>query len=187
MSKELWVDIPRFEGLYQISNFGRVKSFKIVKSGKILSIKNKTGWYLSIVLKNRTFNRSEKIHRLVAFAFIENPNIYNVVNHKDGNKQNNHFQNLEWCTSKENVIHAMSLNPNMCKGMNFHNTNIKPKTIIQKSLKGKFIQKYKNSKEAFMNTGICARNILQVASRDEYKPGLTRKQAGGFIWEFESI
>jgi len=118
---EVWKDIPDYEGLYQVSNYGRVKSLSrtvIYKRKRnyridyckehILScIKEK---YLSVGLK-KTCDRQRKflLHRLVANAFIPNPDGLPFINHKDCNKHNNYVGNLEWCTPKDNSVHA-SLN-----------------------------------------------------------------------------
>lgn len=182
---ETWKDIKGFEGIYQISNMGRVKSFKADPNGRILSIKNSKGDYLNIVLCHGNKRRSVKVHRLVAEAFIPNPDNKPEVNHKDGNKQNNRVGNLEWATRIENQRHALALNPNILKGMVQYNRYIRPRTIQQFTMDGRFVAEYANSTEAEKATGVCQRNILQVANRDEYKPGKTRRQAGGYIWRFK--
>lgn len=109
---ELWKDIKNYEGLYQVSNMGRIKSLKRIikyKNGrnqvynskilKPLSYKDK---YLKIVLYKNKIGKTFAIHRLVAQAFIPNPYNYPVINHKDENKHNNKVDNLEWCTVKYN-------------------------------------------------------------------------------------
>lgn len=182
---ETWKDIKGFEGIYQISNMGRLKSFKSDPSGRILSLKNRKGDYLSIVLCYGTKRRYTRIHRLVAEAFVPNPHNKPEVNHIDGNKQNNRADNLEWVTRTENHRHAIKMNPNILWGIVKYNRFTRPKTIQQFSLDGNFVAEYPNAAEASRVTGICQRNILQVANRDEYRPGKTRSQAGGFIWRFK--
>ena len=106
---ETWRDIPGWEGIYQISNLGRVKSCKVIPSGKVMRLSNKTGDYIRIVLqKNGRKNETHLVHRLVAKLFLPNPSNLPVVNHKDGNKQNNSVSNLEWCTVAENNAHAIA-------------------------------------------------------------------------------
>lgn len=182
--REIWEEIPGFSQ-YQISNKGRLKSFKSrPQNGLVLSNINATGGYLSVVLRRKEGDRYTRIHRLVAEAFIPNPENKREVNHKDSDKQNNRVDNLEWATPVENCRHAARVNPDMLSGMKYHNQVVRPKTISQFTLSGELLAEYPNSVEAQKATGVCQRNILQVASRDEYKPGKTRKQAGGFIWVY---
>ena len=104
--KEEWRDIKGYESLYQVSNLGRIKSLKNNRDNyreKILKVvqRGKHG-YLGIGLHKNGKSKSFYIHRLVAEAFIPNPNNYKEVNHKDENKQNNRVENLEWCTREYN-------------------------------------------------------------------------------------
>ena len=95
METEIWKDVPGYEGLYQVSNFGRVKSFKKYKSGYVMKNTNKNGWYFTIVLQGINKPKTTKrIHRIVAELFIPNESNLPIVNHKDMNKQNNHYLNL---------------------------------------------------------------------------------------------
>lgn len=109
MKKEIWKDIPEYEGYYQISNLGRLKTLK--REGFILndrirkSVKDQKG-YLKLGLNKNNKKKMFRISRLVAEAFIPNPNNYPQINHKDGNKQNNHYKNLEWCNNSQNRIHG---------------------------------------------------------------------------------
>nr|DAU67687.1 MAG TPA: homing endonuclease [Caudoviricetes sp.] len=118
--KEIWKDIKGYEGLYQISNLGRVKSLigfgghRYIKREKILKAwKCKThdngDYYLYITLSKNKVHTKKSVHRLVAENFIENYNNLPEVNHKDGNKQNNCVFNLEWCTYKENQNHSWTI------------------------------------------------------------------------------
>lgn len=113
--EEEWKDIEGYEGKYQVSNLGRVKSlervvpngesgFRIVKE-KFLQTKSNQNKYIKVSLSGRSF----RVHRLVAEAFIENPNSLPEVNHKDGLKCNNVITNLEWCTPKHNINHNKKL------------------------------------------------------------------------------
>ena len=109
---EVWKDVVGFEGLYQVSNFGRVKSLakKAGKSSRDERIKTPIICCSGYAKVNTCKNNDQKqisIHRLVAEAFIPNPENKPCVNHIDGNKLNNHVDNLEWCTQKENVQHAI--------------------------------------------------------------------------------
>lgn len=98
---EQWQDIPGYEGLYQVSTLGRIKGNRGIKSLRI----DKRG-YLTVWLCKDSIQKNYKAHRLVALAFIPNPENKATVNHIDGNKQNNCVENLEWATHSENINHA---------------------------------------------------------------------------------
>lgn len=106
--EEIWKDIIGYEGLYQISNLGNVKSLprKHSPKNKILkpSLNNK-GYLIIKLCKNKKHNQ-KKMHRLIASAFIPNPENKPQINHIDCVKTNNSIPNLEWCTAKENIVHA---------------------------------------------------------------------------------
>ena len=184
---EEWKWIKGFEGLYQISNLGRLKSFHKNKSeGRIMSLANVNGWYFTVILRDKHGEYSTKrIHRLVAEHFIgEIPKGYHV-HHKDGNKQNNRVDNLEIIPPKEHTKESMKQRPDYCKGMNEYNQYIRPRHIQQYDLEGHFIAEYANCKIASELTGVCRRNILQVADKQPFNSkGSIRKQAGGYIWKF---
>lgn len=102
--EEVWKDIVGYEGKYQVSNLGRVKSlnYKQTNSERILKENtDKKGYKRAHLFKNGK-GVHISIHRLVAEAFIPNPNNYPQVNHKDENKANNNMENLEWCTNEYN-------------------------------------------------------------------------------------
>jgi hypothetical protein len=110
MDNEEWRSIIGYEGLYEISNFGRIKSLQrpyqklIIKKQKI----DKYGYLVvNISLPTEVIRKHTTIHRLVALAFISNPENLPSINHKDGNKLNCRWDNLEWCTVLENNIHAL--------------------------------------------------------------------------------
>lgn len=106
--QEIWKDIKGYEGLYQISNLGRVKSLvrKRVLKERILKPKKKNSGYLFVCLCKNGELKYFHIHRLVAIAFIVNQKNKSQINHKDCNKENNNINNLEWVTPKENNLHA---------------------------------------------------------------------------------
>lgn len=103
---EIWKDVDGYDGLYQVSNFGRVKSFKH-KTPRILKAKAHTGGYLRVELYGNGQADGRFIHRLVAQTFIPNPENKPTVNHIDGDKTNNRIENLEWATQHENNQHAV--------------------------------------------------------------------------------
>lgn len=110
---EIWKDIQGYEGLYQVSNLGRVRSLNKYdrrgrfKEGKIKLISDNGNGYCVVNLKVDGEQKSRSVHRLVAQAFIPNPNNLPEINHIDGNKKNNTISNLEWCDRSDNLRHAI--------------------------------------------------------------------------------
>ena len=167
--QEIWKDIKDYEGIYQVSNFGRIKN-----KTKILSPQISNCGYLRIILKNKHYS----VHRLVAETFIPNFKNKPQVNHIDGNKTNNSVTNLEWVTDSENQIHNyknLQFKPSMLnkKGKN----HVASKNIYQFDKNNNFIKEWTSIVEASKTLNICACNITQCAKGD-------RKTAGGFIWKY---
>lgn len=116
---EIWKDIPGYEGEYQASDRGRIRSKdKIIKSscrnggsrlrqGKILKLNKKKDGYLDACLSKDGVVKTHKAHRLIAMAFLERPEGKNYINHKNLNKTDNRVTNLEWVTASENSKHAI--------------------------------------------------------------------------------
>lgn len=100
---EIYRDIPGYEGYYQASNRGNIKS---VRTGKVLAQTKNNGGYPMVSISVNCKHEMKTVHRLVAKAFIENPYNFPQVNHKDGNKENNSVTNLEWTTNEINRKHA---------------------------------------------------------------------------------
>ena len=102
--KEEWRDIAGYEGKYQVSNLGRVKSLNYKRTGKhkILKLLKGSDGYFYIGLCKNGIKKNNLVHRLIAQSFIENPDDFPEVNHRDENKQNNKVSNLEWCTHQYN-------------------------------------------------------------------------------------
>lgn len=130
--EEIWKDIPEWEGFYQASTFGRVRSVDRVlmtqnshgflsprkHKGKIISPNTNNRGYLYLCLcKDNNHHWFAKVHRLIAMTFLPNPNHLSDVNHKDGDKLNNKVDNLEWCSHSENQKHALrtGLNINLMR------------------------------------------------------------------------
>lgn len=116
MSNEIWKDIKGYEGLYSISNTGRVKRLarnriiatgvnKPLKEKEIKTFKGKLG-YIHVNLWKNGQIKQHRIHRLIMLAHTNKPEDKNIINHIDGDKSNNTLGNLEWCTARENTIHA---------------------------------------------------------------------------------
>jgi len=184
--KEIWMDVSNFIGIYQISNLGRLKSFKDDKNGVILSNKNSKGDYLRCVLSNKHIKKTKLLHRLVYETFVSDIKKGYEIDHIDSNKQNNAIENLQCLSTKEHAKKTIIDYPNRCLAMNLYNKN-RTRRVYQYTIDMVFVNSYYSAKEAFLKTGVCARNITQVASKTEYKPGLKRSQAGGFIWKYKKL
>lgn len=170
--EEIWKDIEGYEGLYQVSNMGRVRSLRkniILKK----SITNRG--YERVVLFIGNKPKGFTVHRLVAMAFIPNPDNLPQVNHKDENKTNNCAGNLEWCTQEYNHNYG-TINIRISqKQLNDKN---KSKVVLQYTLDGTFIKEWKSTRDVKRNLGFthtriseCCRNI--------------RKTAYGYIWKYK--
>ena len=159
---EMWKDIKGYEGLYEVSNLGRVKSKR-----KIL--KPIDGEYLKVGLSKNGVQKTIAIHRLVAQCFVENKNNYSFVNHKDENKHNNSMENLEWCTNIYNVNYGKR-NEKVSKSQSKYK-------IIQKDKNNKIIRKYDNIWDLRKSTNYETTNIRKCC-KGQYK------YAYGYIWEY---
>lgn len=173
MKKEIWKPVVGYEGLYEVSNWGRVKSIKFGKEIILKQSKNKKTGRLHVVLCKNGILKTYSVHRLVAEAFIDNPNNYKEVNHKDENPQNNVVSNLEWCDAKYNCNYG-TRNKRISEKM----TNGKlSKSVLQYDLEGNFIKEWKSTAECGRN-GFCNHHVA-ACCRGE------RKTHKGFIWRYE--
>lgn len=167
IDKERWLDIVGFENCYQISDLGRVKSFAKIQNGFKEIIKKQVidnrGYYRVSLGKNGT-KKTLKVHRLVASNFCKNPYNYNEVNHIDGNKLNNNYINLEWCTRKQNMEHASKNNllPKLCGEQN-NCSKLKEKTVIY------IIESKLTPKEISIKTGVNICSIYDIRSGRSWK------------------
>lgn len=116
MSKELWRPVPGLDGFYEVSTFGRVRSKdRIIRTkngprlvkGRVRALHSGSERYMSCHIWVNGNRKSPKVHILVCRSFLgEKPSVEHEVNHKDGNRSNNHLENLEWCTPSQNMVHA---------------------------------------------------------------------------------
>ena len=174
---EIWKDIKDYEGLYQVSNYGRVRSLKYRKTNisHIMSPACDSNGYLGLYLYKDKNRKRFQIHRLVAEYFIPNPYNLSQVNHKDENKLNNTVENLEWCDSKYNVNFG-SRNDRVSKKM----TNGKrSKQVLQYKLDGSFVREWPSTRE-------CGRNgfnqsVIACCCRNEK----SYKTAYGYLWKYK--
>lgn len=165
--KEIWKEIDGFPD-YEVSNLGRVCSFK-GKYPKILKPGKSSSGYLQVILCMGGKGVRKTIHRLVAEAFVPNPENKPEVNHIDEDKKNNVAENLEWVTRKENINHGTGI-----KRM----AETQGKTVVQYTTDGVFLAEYPSTHEAHRVTGIDQSSICQ-ACRGKYKT------AGGYLWCYE--
>lgn len=128
MEKEVWKFIDGYDGLYAISNFGKVKN---IKTGKELATQY-DGRYKTLQLSKNGIHKKNYIHRLIAVAFIPNESGKKCINHIDGNKTNNNISNLEWVTHSENNKHAMKTGLNKApKGSNQNFSKLTNENVLE--------------------------------------------------------
>ena len=165
---ENWKAIAGYEGLYEVSDQGRVKSLKHGKD-KILKPQNNTLGYLCVVLCRDGHTKKLFVHRLVAEAFIQNPNNLDTVNHKDEVKTNNVASNLEWMSKKDNINYG-TRNKRAGEALS------KKVQMFDKST-GELLATFPSLAEANRITGINQGNISKCCL-GKYK------SAGGYIWRY---
>ena len=167
MMEEIWKDIKGYEGRYQVSNLGRVRSLKF--NGLIRKQKHfgNTDYLFVVLYKDKKYTRFT-VHRLVAEHFVEGFKEGYVVNHKDENKQNNRADNLEWCTQRYNFMY----------GKNYYAKFEKlRKKVIQRDKNGNVIKIYNSVIEAARSFGTSDSSIIDWCQK-KFKP------RNEYIWDY---
>lgn len=176
---EIWKDIEGYNGKYQISNNGNVRSFSKWKNGDFLRFgMTTTGYYyVNLVVDGRRKIKQERVHRLVAKAFLDNPNNLPEVNHIDGNKLNNNVNNLEWVSRNQNIQHAYDtkLIPKF-----YGKRHPLSKQIVQKRKDGSVVKVWGSLADINRQTGYAMNGIICCCKK---KPRY--HTAYGFIWEYK--
>lgn len=190
--KEIFKDIEGYEGLYQVSNLGNVKALGNGGSNskeKILKPQKIRGGYLRVGLCKQGKRKMYLVHRLVASEFIENPNNYPIINHKDENPSNNCISNLEWCdvaynnnygTRNERISKANSIS---IKGRILSQewkekiSKTLSKSILQFSKDGNFIKQWNSAKQAGEELNIKGHHITECCKGK-------LKTCGGYTWRY---
>ena len=178
--EEIWKTIEGFEGLYEVSNLGRVRSLDRVRKagyGSTANIKGKIltpqylndRKYLVVHLHRNEVGKHYLIHRLVATAFIDNPNNLPEINHKDENPSNNNVLNLEWCDRKYNTNYGTALD---------RRSRTRGRVVVQYDIEGHEIARYWSAREAARQIGKSQAAISRCCL-GEYK------SAYGYIWKYD--
>lgn len=182
---EQWKDIPGYEGLYQVSSTGKVRSFyKLFFGGlqceprPVSIFKNKSGYARVTLRKNRKL-RQFSIHRLVGIAFIPNPENKAQINHINGIKDDNRLENLEWCTQSENITHSYKVLGRVCspeRNLKISMANrgkkrvVIGKPVVQLNKEGEAIKIFNSITEASKSSGIPISSIIRLC-KGFYKKG----------------
>lgn len=174
MIEESWKDIKGYEGIYQVSNLGRVKSYDSidklgrVRKGRVLKNYLNNWGYPIVTLSIKSKLKTFRVHRLVAEAFIPNPENKPQVNHIDEDKTNNMASNLEWVTAKENVNYGTH-NERMSKTLSI--------PILTTNLKTGESKTFYSTKECCRQLGLDPSSITKVLKGK-------LKQTGGYVFEY---
>lgn len=179
MTNEIWLPISGYEGLYEVSNFGRIRS--LFRYKKVLHPSNTNG-YATVELWKDKVRKRIGVHRLVALAFVSNPNGKPFVNHKDETRNNNNADNLEWVTHIENCRYGTAIQRRTehtdYSKRRINNTNqIKAcsKPILQYTKDGTFVRRWNSASECHRITGISITCIRRCANGE-------RKTASGYVF-----
>ena len=177
--KEVWKDIQGYEGKYQVSNLGNVKSLNYNNTCKE-HLLNQTlcRGYMCIHLSKNCIHKWFLVHRLVATAFINNTDNLPEVNHIDEDKTNNCVSNLEWCDRKYNNNYGTRISRSL-KTLKLRNRETAERAVLQFTKDGKFVNEYKSISEAERSTGIYQSSIVSCCK-------VRRLTAGGYIWKYKN-
>lgn len=197
MNGEIWKDIEGYEGLYQISNKGRVKSLQreiVYKDGrkKVLKEKilhnnlNEFGYH-NVMLSKDGVTKRYKVHRLVAKAFIPNQNNLPIINHKDENKTNNSVENLEWCDQKYNVNYGTMIERMREKQINRKDLS---KKVRQYTLDGDLVETFKSASDIERKyPQFKASSIARCCRGGQILNGKWQTIASykGYMWKYKNV
>lgn len=176
MMEEIWRNIEEYKGFYQVSNWGRIKSTQYWNGTyeRILTNNKGKNGYLSVQLYKNGKGKFYLVHRLVAQAFLENPDNLPCINHRDECKTNNNIDNLEYCSRKYNCNYGTRKQRIVEKTKNGKLS----KTVYQYTLDGKFIAEYPSTQEVERQLGYSSSNI-RTCCRGKQKTGY------GYIWKYK--
>lgn len=169
--KEIWRPVVGFEGAYEVSNLGNIRSFK-VGDGILMTPNRKKYGYMKVILFKDRKPCYKSLHRIVAEAFIPNPNNLPQVNHIDENPSNNRVENLEWCTPADNCNHG-TRNDRISMSL----TKKYGVPVYQFSMDGEFIARYDSLSDAGRATSLSPSSIRHACLGE-------RESVGGFMWSF---
>jgi len=180
--QEIWKDISGYEGIYQISNLGNVKSISyqgFIREHLMKPKSHHTG-YKTVMLCKEGVQKNKSVHTLVAYAFIPNPQNKPYVNHIDGDKANNCVSNLEWVTAKENTGHAIKNNLRLDSNMRGRKGNNSPlkKSVLQCDSSGNIIRKWECISAAARHFDCNPCTIVNCCAG-------RIKSCKGYIWKYE--
>lgn len=180
---EIWEDIKGYEGLYQVSNLGKVRGLekteyfthyktnkitKRIRKENILKLQKQKNGYIRCCLSKNHIKKYYWVHRLVAQAFIPNPKNLPCVNHKDENPRNNNANNLEWCTEKYNCNYGTSIERQVAK---------RKRKVVQYDTQGNVIKIWQGLADVEKELGLYRGNIYKCCNNQ-------RAKTGGYMWKY---
>lgn len=171
---ETWKDIEGYEGLYQVSDKGNVYS---ARKDKKLKLVNKKDGYVQVSLAKEGKTKAYRVHRLVAKAFVSNPNNYPVIDHIDGNPKNNVKENIRWCTQKDNVNNPVRFSR---ASNSLTNNSLNSKVTYQYTLDGTLVGIYPSASEVERKLGFLQGNVSSCCR------GLLNTYKG-YKWSYEPL